>query len=65
VVSVTDNGGGIDVELDVPLRQDTMDSADQQRQADGQIVILPGHRRFVYLSGAAEVFLHNDPVIAK
>lgn len=65
VVSVTDNGAGVDVELEVPLKQDTMDSGDQTLQANGQIVIQPGHRRFVYFSGAAEVFVHNDPVVAK
>lgn len=58
VVSVTQTGTGVDVELDPPL-------AFTDNGGDPAVVIQPGHRRFIALSGVAEVFVLKESVIAK
>ncbi|HEX4610636.1 MAG TPA: hypothetical protein VH092_20770, partial [Urbifossiella sp.] len=53
VVSSTDNGaGGVDIELDTPLRQDT-------GLPFGGTALPPTFRRFIYLNGSAEVFVRQ------
>lgn len=50
VVSATESATGVDVELDTPLRPDTGDVL------PGDPAVPATHRRFIYLTGVAEVF---------
>jgi hypothetical protein len=64
VASVTEdpsNPGAIDVELEVALKDD--DEPRQSALTTNRITPLPEqYRRFVYLNGAAEVFVRQLPL---
>jgi hypothetical protein len=57
VVSVTETAAGIDVELEIPLREDTGRNIPP---VTNDPPLQPADRRFIYLSGVAEVFERKD-----